>query len=250
MGNIMVNSDGLAAVLDWELAHWGDAHDDLAFGCMTVWRFGRLDQPAFGLGSLAEYFAAYEAAGGIKVDRVRFRFWLVYRTLWWALGCLQMGQAWRSGADATVERVVIGRRTAEQELDLVQLLEEEAPTLERERPVPIIPLNETLALGEPMTGEIVQAVRDWLEKEIKPQSQGHQKFQVAVALNALGITMRDLNTKVHAEDKELAASLLSGATNLNTPGLLAKLRRSVLDKCAVDSPKYAALEPASKQWRG
>ena len=26
--------------------------------------------------------------------------------LWWALGCLQMGQAWRSGADTTVERVV------------------------------------------------------------------------------------------------------------------------------------------------
>ena len=67
MGNIMVDGEGLAVVLDWELAHLGDAHEDLAFGCMTVWRFGMLDKPAFGVGSLDDYFAAYEAAGGRPV---------------------------------------------------------------------------------------------------------------------------------------------------------------------------------------
>ena len=248
MGNIMVDAGGLAVVLDWELAHRGDAHEDLAFGCMTVWRFGRIDQPAFGVGSLDDYFAAYEAAGGVKVDRDRFRFWLVYRTLWWALGCLQMGQAWRSGADPTVERVVIGRRTAEQELDLLLLLEAEAPADERDRPLPSPPPDALPSVGEPTNREMVQAVRDWLAEEIKPQAEGHAKFQVAVAINALGIVMRDLDAGVRAEDRALADALLSGATTLAEPGLLAKLRRAVLDKCAVDSPKYAALARARETW--
>lgn len=250
MGNIMVDAGGLAVVLDWELAHRGDAHEDLAFGCMTVWQFGQLDKPAFGVGSLAEYFAAYEAAGGAKVDPGRFRFWLIYRTLWWALGCLQMGQAWRSGADTTVERVVVGRRTAEQELDLVVLLEEEAPGAERGRALPPSPPMPPAPTGEPVNREMVQAVRDWLNDAIKPQAAGHAKFEVAVAMNALGIVMRDLDANVRAEDKALADALLSGETTLAEPGLLEKLRRAVLDKCAIDSPKYAALARARDAWGG
>ena len=255
MGNIMVDvakkdGGGLAVVLDWELAHLGDAHEDLAFGCMTVWRFGRLDKPAFGVGSLEDYFAAYEGAGGTKVDRDRFHFWLVYRTLWWALGCLQMGQAWRSGADTTVERVVVGRRTAEQELDLVRLLEDEAPEAERERALPPSPFAAPPPTGEPTNREMVQAVRDWIENAIKPNAEGHGKFEAVVAMNALGIVIRDLGAGARAEDATLAGALLSGETTLAEPGLLAKLRRAVLDKCAVDSPKYAALVAARAEWRG
>jgi aminoglycoside phosphotransferase (APT) family kinase protein len=250
MGNIMVDADGLAVVLDWELAHRGDAHEDLAFGCMTVWRFGQLDRPAFGVGSLDEYFAAYEAAGGATVDRDRFRFWLVYRTLWWALGCLQMGQAWRSGADTTVERVVVGRRTAEQELDLIALLEAEAPEAERARALPPSPAAAPAPVGEPTNREIVQAVREWIEGAIKPRAEGHAKFEAVVALNALGIVMRDLDAGTRAEDAALSQALMAGTTTLAESGLLARLRRAVLDKCAVDSPKYAALAAARRRWGG
>lgn len=248
MGNIMVDGRGLAAVLDWELAHFGDGHEDLAFGCMAVWRFGALDKPAFGVGSLEDYFAAYEAAGGEKVDPARFHFWLMYRTLWWALGCLQMGLAWRSGADRTVERVVVGRRTAEQELDLLRLLEREAPEGERTRPLPPSPAPAAPPHGEPATREIIEAVREWIEASIKPAASGHAKFEAVVAMNALGIAARDLDAGVRTEDAALSAAILSGKASLTDAGLLATLKRQVLDKCAVDSPKYPALAAARQAW--
>ena len=248
MGNIMVDDDGLAAVLDWELAHRGDPHEDLAFGCMTVWRFGNLDRPAFGLGSLDEFFALYEAAGGVPVERERFRFWLVCRTLWWALGCLQMGALWRSGADSTVERLVIGRRTAEQELDLLCLLEEEAPPAEQERTLPPTNPAKAQAAGEPTAIEMVTAVRDWIEAKIKPLSEGHAKFETVVAMNALGIVARDLESNLRAGDAELARALMTRECTLAEKGLLARLRAAALEKCAVDSPGYAALSQARARW--
>src|SRR3546814_8514422 len=177
---------------------------------MTVWRFGQLDRPAFGVGSLEEYFAAYAAAGGAPVDRGRFRFWLVYRTLWWALGCLQMGQAWRSGADTSVERVVIGRRPAEQELDLLLLIESEAPDAERARILPPSPAAAPAPAGEPETREMVQAVRYWLTDAAKPPAQGHDKYQVSVAMTALGNVKRDFEGAVRAVDAALAAAQPAG----------------------------------------
>lgn len=248
MGNVMVDKTGLVAVLDWELARLGDPHLDLAYGCLPVWRFGALDKPAFGIASLDAYFSAYEAGGGRKVDRERFRFWLVYCTLWWMIGCLDMGQAWRTGADRTVERVVIARRVAEQELDLLLLLDDEAPDAEQARPMPAsLPLAPP-AIGEPSTREIVEAVREWLTNTVKAHAKGHEKFEVAVAINALGIVIRDLETGIRATDEEFARALMTGETSLSQPGLLAALRRRVLDKCAVDSPKYAPLARARAKW--
>jgi aminoglycoside phosphotransferase (APT) family kinase protein len=248
MGNLLVDADGLSAVLDWELAHRGDIHEDLAYGCMTVWRFGRPDLPAFGLGSLNDYFAAYAAAGGAPVDPARFHFWLIYRTLWWALGCLGMGAAWRDGVDRSLERVVVARRTAEQELDLLMLLEAEALGAELERPLP--PPAEPIApaQGEPSAGELVTAVREWLASDIKPGAQGRDKFMVAVAMNALGIAARELVRPVDYADKALADAMLSGERTLAEPGLLARLRRQCLDKLAGDVPKYPALALARHAW--
>ncbi len=247
MGNVMVDANGLAAVLDWELAHWGDGHEDLAYGCMAVWRFGHFDQPAFGVGDLESYFAAYEAAGGMPVDRTRFRFWLVYRTLWWALGCMQMAEIWRIGADRTLERAVIGRRTSENEVDLLLLLEEDAPEAERQ-PVAAPLSNPARRAGEPSTVEMLEAIRLWVDGSVKAQASGRDKFMAAVAMNALGMLIREAENPVEVHDATLSAALLAGEQSLATPGLLQRLRATMLAKLANDSPKYASLAAAKARW--
>ncbi len=250
LGNLMFDQGRLTGVLDWELAHLGDWHEDLAFGCMTVWRFSRPDRPGYGLTSIEELAAAYEAAGGEHFDPERFRFWTIYRTFWWALGCLQMGGFWRAGHDRSVERVVVARRTAEQELDLLLLLEDLAPAAERARPLPPATAPLEPGSGEPSGAEILTAVSEWLNAEIKPLVAGRGKFDLAVARNALGIVARELEQRPAATDAALAAQLLAGEADLATPGLLARLRRMALGKLTADMPKYPALAGARAQWEG
>ncbi|WP_370034634.1 phosphotransferase [Qipengyuania mesophila] len=248
LGNILAEDSHLTGVLDWELAHFGDRHEDLAFGCMAVWRFARVDRPALGLGTLEDYLSAYETAGGAAVDPARFRFWLVYRTVWWALGCLRMASFWRSGDDRMLERVVISRRTSEQELDLLLLLEDDAPEEERLRPVP--PAAEARQFsGEASAGEIATAIAEWLAT-VKDRMEGHDRFQLAVARNALGMIARNDAAATQAEDAALARDLLEGSASLATPGMLARLRRAALDKLAADVPKYPMLARARNLWMG
>jgi aminoglycoside phosphotransferase (APT) family kinase protein len=237
MGNVMVDASGLTGVLDWELCHWGDYHEDLAYGCMAVWRFGYWDKTAFGLAKLDDFFAAYTAQSGRSVDRGRFHFWLIYRTLWWALGCLHMAHIWRSGADRSLERAVIGRRTSENELDLMMLMDVGGP--------PSM-LDTGSGMGEPLKGEpsaaeLIDAVSEWIATDIKAKAQGRDRFLSAVALNALGIVKRDLLSSIPISDRALCEDIADGRVTLQTQGLREKLWLQAIDKVLIDSPKYASL---------
>ena len=248
MGNLLVEGSRLTGVLDWEIAHFGDRHEDLAFGCMAVWRFARYDRPALGLGSIADYLAAYEAEAGVTIDPARFRFWTIYRTVWWALGCLKMAAQWRSGADRMLERVVISRRTSEQELDLLLLLEEDAPEVERARPV-VLPDMSCTYLGEASQEEMATAIAEWLDT-LKDKLTGHDRFQLAVARNALGMIAREADLLPMESDYLLSEELLAGEKTLQSSGLLADLRSSALQKLSADVPKYPALKAAQTKWLG
>ena len=64
LGNFIVDENGLAAVIDWELSHLGDPAEDIGWLCIRSWRFGNDDRPVAGVGDLDEFISAYEAAGG------------------------------------------------------------------------------------------------------------------------------------------------------------------------------------------
>ena len=120
-GNLVIDRDGVRAVLDWELAHLGDPMEDLGWVCVNSWRFGEIDKPVGGFGSREELFAGYEAAGR-RVDPARVTFWEVMGTLRWGLMCGGMMQRFREGPDHSMERAMIGRRASETEIDLLRLL--------------------------------------------------------------------------------------------------------------------------------
>lgn len=124
MGNLIVDGSQLAAVLDWELVHIGEAYEDLAWFCIRAWRFGAApSMAAGGLGSVDDFVAAYEDAGGESVDRTALRWWLVLATLRWGVICRFQAERHLSGQTRSVELAAIGRRVCETEWDVLDLLE-------------------------------------------------------------------------------------------------------------------------------
>ena len=120
-GNLMVGPDGVRAVLDWEIAHVGDPMEDLGWICVSSWRFGVTDKPVGGFGEREDLWAGYEAAGGAPVNREHAMWWEVMGSLRWGVMCAGMPASFR-GADPSVERAVIARRSSENEIDLLRLL--------------------------------------------------------------------------------------------------------------------------------
>jgi aminoglycoside phosphotransferase (APT) family kinase protein len=121
-GNLIVGPDGVRAVLDWELAHFGDPMEDLGWLCVNSWRFGIIDKPVGGFGQLSELIAGYESAGGGTVDPRRVILWQALGTLRWGVICLGMLARYESGKDRSIERAMIARRASEAEIDLLRII--------------------------------------------------------------------------------------------------------------------------------
>lgn len=123
LGNFLFGEDGVRGIIDWELAHWGDPMEDIGWLAVKSWRFGG-KKPMAGIGDYDDFFAAYEAAGGPKVDARRVHFWELYGNLKWGVITITQAQNYFTGRNKTVEMASIGRRTAETEWELLRLLEE------------------------------------------------------------------------------------------------------------------------------
>jgi aminoglycoside phosphotransferase (APT) family kinase protein len=121
IGNLMVDSAGLAAVMDWEFAHVGDPHEELGYLCMRDWRFGGSGR----MGGIAErepFLIAYEQASGRRVDRHAVEYWEFLGNVRWGVICLAQADRHLSGKETSVELASLGRRSAEMQMEALLLI--------------------------------------------------------------------------------------------------------------------------------
>ena len=230
MGNLIVDGTGLAAVLDWELVHVGEAYEDLAWFCIRAWRFGAPESlGAGGLGSIESFLAAYEEASRTAVDRVAFHWWLVLATLRWGVICRHQAERHLSGQVRSVELAAIGRRVCETEWDLLDLLDvqlgDDADHVATRDPAGQSEPPPGLH-GRPTAAELVAAVAEFLETDVREATGGQVNFHARVAANALRTVEREL---LDADDSDVRAAL-AGLGFADEAGLAAAIRTGDLDK--------------------
>jgi hypothetical protein len=117
---------------------------------------------------------------------------------------------------------------------------------------------------QPSIRELVEAVRDFLERDALPELKDRTAFHGRVAVNALGIVTRELELGGRAGEgermrlaqllgyegpreplnRELCRRIRSGEIGIETPGLRAHLERTTCDSVAIDQPNYAGLKRA------
>jgi aminoglycoside phosphotransferase (APT) family kinase protein len=268
-GNLMVGPEGVRAVLDWEIAHLGDPVRDLGWMCVNSWRFGRSDLVVGGFGHIEDLLQGYRATSGVEVDPEHLKFWIVFGSFWWSIGCLGMAKHYRSGPDRSVERAAIGRRTTECQIDLVNLLIPGPVTLVGD-PLAIDELAERSADTEmPRIDELVQASVTYLRTEVLNHTQGRTQFLSRVTANALDVVRRDLLLGPEHRRREgerlrellgqhaprdqeavqqaplaelrqrLVDALRSPPTIPDNASLQEHLRQTVANQVAIDQPRYS-----------
>lgn len=256
-GNLMVDDTGVIAVLDWEIAHIGDPVRDLGWLCTHSWRFGHDELAVGGFGHLDDLLAGYAAGGGAAVEPGHLRFWQVFGSFWWAVGCLMMAKQFRDGPDRSVERPAIGRRSSECQADCVNML---IPG-----PVALVAATAEPDSALPRGEELLDSVAEFLREDAAAATRGRTRFFTRVAANSLAIVKRELALgPVHREAERARLMALLGATGdldalrwrlvhglrdgsiaLGEPDLAAHLRASVINQLAIDQPAYPALATAT-----
>lgn len=106
------------------------------------------------------------------------------------------------------------------------------------------------AYGRPLAGELVAAVAEFLETDVRSATDGQINFHARVAANALRIVERELLDESEAEsratlaglgvadEEQLAAAIRSGEMDGRAADVAACLRTLVRRRLAVAHPGY------------
>lgn len=249
LGNWIVGSDGLRAVVDWELSHVGDPAEDLGWMCVRAWRFAS-PLPAAGLGGRDELLAAYRDAGGDAIDPQRLRWWEALGTLGWAVMCIAQAARHRIGSNPSVELAAIGRRVCENEHDLLALLPGPG------RPTSVASDqsvgHDDVPHDVPSAVELLDAVAGYLRDDVLGATSGRVQFHARVAANVVDQVRRQwelgaAQATAHRarlarlgfrDDRALADAIRSGTADDRFEEIKTAAWESTLDKLAVAHPGY------------
>ncbi len=123
VGNLIVDTQGLQAVADWEFAHMGDPCEELGYICLRDWRFGSIDRRVGGVADLEPFLRAYEHYAEVTVDRQAVQFWEILGNVRWGITSLAQANRHLSGKEFNIELASLGRRSAEMQLEMLRLIE-------------------------------------------------------------------------------------------------------------------------------
>lgn len=119
----------------------------------------------------------------------------------------------------------------------------------------------------PSAKELIEAVKNFIDKSAAPQLTGHAAFHARVASNALATVLRELEIRPTAEAEEkarlekllgtpgesanqlnalLCEAIRSGRMDLSTEGLLPHLKSTTIAQLSVDQPGYSGLKTAAR----
>lgn len=113
-------------------------------------------------------------------------------------------------------------------------------------------MTEHMPHDPPSAEGLVEAVREWLEREVLPAVEGRLQFHTRVAVNVLAMVERELRLGPQqaadhaarlarlgvADDAELARRIRAGELDDRLPEVRELVWASVRDKLAVANPKY------------
>jgi aminoglycoside phosphotransferase (APT) family kinase protein len=90
VGNFLYRDAEIHGVLDWEMAHFGDPLEDLAWSFMPAWHWARDGRPG-GLVTEEDARRIWEARSGLRADPQALHWWKVF-------SCVKAQGIWLTGA--------------------------------------------------------------------------------------------------------------------------------------------------------
>jgi hypothetical protein len=104
----------------------------------------------------------------------------------------------------------------------------------------------------PSSLELLEALHEWMERDLLPGVDGRLQFHTRVAINMIDIVRRELELGPEQEirhqevlssfgmndDAELASAIRDGVFDTNLVEVLNRLRPVVEDKLRVSNPRY------------